>query len=53
MFVRVWLCQLHGKDQWVGMWPTLLAPLPATLIKVLVSDIVEKYVSSVPQNLLC
>lgn len=35
------------------IWPTLLAPLEATLLKILVSVILEKYASSVPQNLLC
>lgn len=35
------------------IWPTLLAPLEAILFKILVSVILEKYVSSVPQNLLC
>lgn len=34
------------------IWPTLLGPLEATLFKILVSGILKKYVSSVPENLL-
>lgn len=35
------------------IWPTLLASLEPTLLKIIVSGILEKYASSVSQNLLC